>query len=481
MQKEKDYILYVDDDLNNLEIFKVLLEDYFNIVTESSTSKATGILQDYPFKVLISDQRMPEENGLAFIERISPLYPDLIKIIFTAHLDHEAAIKAVNQGGIYRYILKPWNTQEIKITLTNAIREYDLQVENKNLLQELKQMNADLIKAYNQVKESEHKFHSIFASSSDGIGIFKNNVLLEANPAFFQLFGYKGKELNTEELNTHIRNNYSIIFKKLDTASNESEIPFVEQELLIGNKKKYFELHNKPINYRGEMAILSIVRDITERKLVDQRIMEAIVQTQEEDQRKYACELHDGLGPILSTLKMYIEWMSDVNNTVNKDKISKQSIVGINEAISIVKEIANNLSPHILQRFGLINAIKSHIDNIKVASGIEFIVSSNINSRIPANIEIVLYRILLECINNTIKHARAKKVIIKFKIQDKKLAINYSDNGKGFDLVNANSSSSGMGLFNIQNRIKLIGGDIQIISNLGIGTDIELNVALNNE
>jgi len=478
---DKDYILYVDDDLNNLEIFKVLLEDDFNIVVESSTSKAFQIINDYPFKVLIADQRMPEETGLAFIERITPFFPDLIKIIFTAHLDHEAAIKAVNQGGIYRYILKPWNTQEIKITLANAISEYNLKVENKNLLKELKQKNSALIKAYNQLKDSENKFHNIFAHSSDGIGIFKDKVLIDANPAFFQIFDLKNDTSNIEGLNFYIRNSFPMLLSKVEAGLQETDSKFIEIDIKSEGKKKYIELHNRTIDYNGEAAIISIIRNITERKIIDQRIMEVIIHTQEEDQRKYACELHDGLGPILSTLKMYIEWTSDAKNTINKEKIAQQSIQGINDAIAIVKEIANNLSPHILQRFGLVNAIQTYIDKVKEASGVDFVVSSNLNSRIPANLETMLYRILLECINNTIKHARAKKVIIKFKVQENKLTINYADNGVGFDLGKTLTNSSGMGLFNIQNRMKLIGGDIKIISNTGSGTDIELNIPINNE
>jgi PAS domain S-box-containing protein len=481
MLKEKDYILYIDDDLNNLEIFKVLLEDFFEIVIESSTSKAYEILKKYPFKILIADQRMPEETGLSFIERITPEFPDLIKIIFTAHLDHEAAIKAVNQGGIYRYILKPWNTQEIKITLNNAIREYDLRIENKNLLDELKHKNNALVKAFNQLKESESNFHNIFNNSSDGIGIFKDKLLLEANPAFYQIFEYNVKNPDINNVNHYIRTTIPSLLNKIDANNQSQEHHFAEMELTLNDKKKFIELNNKAILLKSDMVSVSIIRDITERKLIDQRIMDTIIRTQEEDQRKYAAELHDGLGPILSTLKMYIEWISDPNNTLNKEKITQQTIQGIDEAIVIVKEIANDLSPHLLQRFGLVNAIQSYVDNLKSTSGIEFILSSNLNSRIIPKIEIALYRIILECIQNTMKHAHAKKVIIKFKVHENKLTISYADNGKGFDVNLVNANAPGMGLFNMQNRMRLIGGDIQVISNIGIGTDIELNLALQNE
>ncbi len=111
------------------------------------------------------------------------------------------------------------------------------------------------------------------------------------------------------------------------------------------NERKWIELSNNTIEYNGQQAILSIIRDITERKNLEYKIMEAIIRTQEEDQTRYAQELHDGLGPILSTLKMYVEWIMDKNNTANKEKIMEQTIYSINEAISPIKRNCKQSQP----------------------------------------------------------------------------------------------------------------------------------------
>jgi PAS domain S-box-containing protein len=470
-------ILYIDDDLINLEVFKTLLEDDYDIITTSSTSLAYDLLHKHHVKVIIADQRMPEENGLAFLERISPEFPDIIKIIFTAHLDHDAAMKAVNQGGIYRYILKPWNTKEMKITIDNAISHFDLQEENKNLLKALQHKNQELEGAFNKLKESEKKFFNIFANSTDGIAILKEKEILDANPAFLKITGYS-KHSEKDSINNYIRRHFPNFLQVIPIDNPESPTPSNEIELMLpGSGKKYLEIFNRPFNNNGEEANLSILHDITERKMIDQKIMEAILQTQEEEQSKNARELHDGLGPILSTLKMYIEWLAVPENVNNKDTVTQKTIVAINEAISIVKEIANKLSPHVLQRFGLVNALQSHIDNMKEAFNIDIVLSSNLYTRLSSNMEHTLYRVLLECMNNTMKHANAQKIIVKFKLQSDMLTINYSDNGVGFDVKNVLQNAKGMGLFNMQNRIKLIGGDFKIKSNLNIGTDIEINIA----
>jgi len=471
-------VLYVDDEEYNLEVFKGLLKDKYHILTETSTSRAVELLKIHHVKVILSDQRMPEESGLSFLNRISPMFPDAIKIIFTAFLDHDAALKAINQGNIYKYILKPWNTKEIVSTIDNAIREYDLRLENKHLLTELQKKNFELEEALTSVQESEKKFYGIFANSNDGIIIQKDRLILEANPALRKIVGLD-KNCKDCEINDYIQNKFSELLYGPELQMKKPETPIIEINFnLDTNQKRNIELNSCKIDYKGKPAILSIIRDITERKQDEKKIMEAIIRTQEEEQSHYARELHDGIGPILSTLKMYIEWLADSTNMINKEKISQQSILAINEAINLVKDIANNLSPHILQRFGLVNAIKTHLDRVKETNNIEFVVSSNLSGKLPDNIEISLYRIMLECINNSLKHAEANYFFLKFIKQENNLMINFSDNGKGFDVNKAIETQKGMGLFNMQNRIKLMGGTIRINSKLGVGTEIEINIQL---
>ncbi len=479
MHKEKDTILYVDDEILNLELFKESFEDKYDVITETSTKKAFNLINQHPVKVIISDLRMPEETGLMFLERVNKNYPDIIKIVFTAYLDYDAALNAINQGGIYRYLMKPWNEREIIDTLNTAIREYNLNFENKKLLSELKQKNNELEIAIKQIQENEQKFYNIFSNSNDGIIIINDDKLLEANPAFYKIICLEDGNYTAEAMQKHLKIRYNNFFERSNIIVKNNNPAIKEMNITtVNNENKYIELNSRIIDYKGQKAVLSIVRDITERKVLEQKIMEAIIQTQEEDQSRYARELHDGLGPILSTLKMYIEWMVNEQNTINREKIMQQSIYNIDEAISRLKEIANNLSPHVLQRFGLINALQTYTDQVKSAINIDIVISSNILERLPVNIEITLYRIMLECINNSLKHAQAKKILIKFRINENILAINYSDNGKGFNVEKTMKEGKGMGLYNIENRVKLIGGELRLKSNINIGTDIEIIIKI---
>ena len=109
MDTKKDTILYVDDEILNLQLFTEYFNEEYHILTCENPLLADKLLAEHQVKVIISDQSMPEESGIDFIQRINTTYPDIIKILFTAFSDHDLAIEAINKAGIYRYLLKPWN------------------------------------------------------------------------------------------------------------------------------------------------------------------------------------------------------------------------------------------------------------------------------------------------------------------------------------------------------------------------------------
>lgn len=480
MLVKKSTILYIDDDPINLEILKEFFLQRYNVITTTSISEAEDILRTQPVKVLISDQRMPEENGIDFIKRINADFPDIIKIILTAYSNQDLAVEAINDAGIFKYILKPWRFEEVKVLLENSLREYDLRFEKKQLLKELQDKNEAIVEAYSKLEINEKKFRNIFTYSNDCMYILnKKKEIIEANNAFLKLIGFTDTNQDLKKVNSIVRKKHKDLIDKTFALNNDSKKNFAEFEFSgDGNEPKILEINSNEICYSNDVFLFSILRDISDRRNLERKIVETIFQTQEEAQSKYAAELHDGLGPLLSTLKMHIQWIANPDNTSNKDKIINHAIQTIDKAIYSVKEIANNLSPHILQRFGLAYAITAYIEHVKETNNVEAIVSSNLNERLKPNIELTLYRIILECINNSMKHAMAKKIIVKFNKLPNLLQINFSDNGIGFNVEKELNEGHGMGLFNIQNRIKHIGGEIKIVSSKNNGTDITISISI---
>lgn len=136
-------ILYVDDEENNLNSFRAALRRYYNVFTALSGDEGIEILSKNDIHVVVTDQRMPNMTGVQFLQHI-PSDQNNIRIILTGFTDMESIIEAINTGMVYRYIRKPWDKDELKITIDNAIETIVLRRNNKQLISELQANNEQL-------------------------------------------------------------------------------------------------------------------------------------------------------------------------------------------------------------------------------------------------------------------------------------------------------------------------------------------------
>lgn len=136
---EKFPILYVDDEAHNLTSFAATFRIEYQIYTATNGQDALEILRNNEVKLIITDQRMPEMTGIQLLEKIAPEFPDTIRMILTGFSDIEVIIEAINSGRVFRYITKPWDENELRMTIENARQLFDLQKRNRSLVEELKQ------------------------------------------------------------------------------------------------------------------------------------------------------------------------------------------------------------------------------------------------------------------------------------------------------------------------------------------------------
>ncbi len=220
------------------------------------------------------------------------------------------------------------------------------------------------------------------------------------------------------------------------------------------------------------------------RRLTEKMFLNTIIQTEERERKRFAKDLHDGLGPLLSTVKMSVSSLAQLEHDKAAFEIVKNTEMVINEAIKSLKEISDNLSPHVLNNFGLLRALRNFINKINVTKAIHIKLDSNLeDERFESNIEVILYRVVCELINNTIKHADAKNVEISLIKYQKSITIVYHDNGKGFnkEILEEKPGNRGMGFSNIFSRINSLKGDISVDSESGKGTTVKIKVKTNNE
>ncbi len=194
----------------------------------------------------------------------------------------------------------------------------------------------------------------------------------------------------------------------------------------------------------------------TRQREYDKMLLNTAIMTEENERRRFATELHDGLGPLLSSIKM---GFSAVADDISDVAVRQNLELAINEAITTVREVSNNMSPHILTNLGLHRAIVNFIG--KIAFPKDMSVSYNISigdKRYPATNEIVLYRVFCELVNNTLKHSGATAINFRIDEEGDLLRLTYKDNGTGFDPQRIAEQRQGMGLYNIVSRVTSIKG-----------------------
>jgi response regulator RpfG family c-di-GMP phosphodiesterase len=124
MEGQKKRVLYVDDEMFNLELFILSYEEDFDIIIATSGEKAIEILENHEIPVVVSDLKMPGMNGLELIEIIKSKWPRTICMLLTAYIESDVLLKALNQEMIFRYLLKPWSRKELKNTIDNAFERF---------------------------------------------------------------------------------------------------------------------------------------------------------------------------------------------------------------------------------------------------------------------------------------------------------------------------------------------------------------------
>lgn len=216
------------------------------------------------------------------------------------------------------------------------------------------------------------------------------------------------------------------------------------------------------------------------RKEGESRVLSAIVRTEEKERLNFSKELHDGLGPLLSSVKMAISGSRSQEKALNDNKVLENAEKLIDESITSLKEISNKLSPHVLNNFGLKKAIKSFISRLPSTTRLSINFDSNLGEqRYSYNTEVVLYRVVCELISNSLQHSNAKNIFISLLDDDGSLKLDYLDDGVGFDKAILETVSEGLGFANIRSRVKSLNGSIDIFTMPDEGVRVNVVIGKN--
>lgn len=390
---------------------------------------------------------------------------------------------------MYRRVLKEGRLEkEISMTSANKIlhltfnllkrgeENFGISVFGKDITEKKK---AEL-----ELKKSEETFRVTFEQAGIGIAMVNTEGRpFKSNPKLQEMLGYNQEELSTMQ------------FTEFTHPEDVSKDWNLYSDLLKRNIQ-YYQIEKRFIRKDGEIVWVNLVasmvwspeglplygigmvEDMTEKKEMERQILTNVIKTEENERLHFSQELHDGLGPLISAIKMYIQLIGMPNSKMQLSDIIMNVEKLIDEASNSIREISFKLSPHILMNFGIVEALKAFIEKVKETNRIIVNLQNENICRLPETIEIIIYRVICECINNTLKYAKAKKIDLSISCQNDELEVVYHDNGIGFNVGKTSGEYKGIGLMSMQSRIRSINGDIRIESNKEQGTNISIKIKL---
>ena len=402
------------------------------------------------------------QNTPEFVERL--IHPDDLKIFLSERKKLESG-----QSDLFvvEFRIQAKNKTWMWLKAKAKIMNFESQKQAINLVGTLIDITQRK-EAEKKIKASEKRWRSLIEQAADEIIILNfDGQIMDVNLAATTMLGYTRDEIIGSNV-TLLDHKFELdqlhsYWQKLNPKNPSLKLESVQQR----KDKTTFpvEIHFSLIDLPDSRLILAVISDISVRQETERKVLNAVIETEENERKRFATDLHDSIGPLLSSINLYLSALAKSKLSDRNEKIITASREIVNETLVNIKEISNNLSPHVLNDFGLVNAIHSFINQINLSKSINITLDSkNLEGRLNQQVEVVIYRVVTELINNTIKHAGASNIQITLSKENNSLNLIYIDDGKGFNPQEISIETSGMGLYNILSRIRSLNGTHNIQS-----------------
>lgn len=340
-------------------------------------------------------------------------------------------------------------------------------------------------KAVKELRQKEAQYREIFNATIDGLIIFdlKGNVV-EVNPCACRLFGYSRSEFLTMQGKDLVHPAYYRDHNGF-LESIEEQGEFYGESVNVQKDGTCFNVEAKGIefDYRGKKHLLAIVKDVTDRKRTAKRIKDLtrqLITAQENERRRLSRDLHDNIAQTLSALKLECEVLFDNDDDSWVDH-SAPLMEKLDRTIAEVRHLASDLRPPMLDELGLVKTVSQYCDEFShtYSIDVDFFSAGVDNITLHSDIEINLFRLIQEALNNIAKHAHASLVTVRMVASFPTIILRIEDNGKGFDVkkrTKAALDEKRMGIKNMEERVSLVDGTIQLRSRLALGTKLYIEI-----
>lgn len=316
-------------------------------------------------------------------------------------------------------------------------------------------------------------------------------AVIQEAPYGVVVFDDKGMILLDNELSRRILNqNTTLINSSVIAYFEHHELIEYLNEILDGVRSNFDVMETNYLDKvltircrKMEESNILTVQDITQWKQGEMYSIQSVLNTLEEDRNRIALELHDSVGSQISAnihqLEAVIEKLKSSNDLIS-DEI-RAVVQSSKEVSEELRSISHTLIPRVLIDFGIVAALQGLVNRINAGNKckVEFI-NSFTGVELDQEIELNLYRITQELLNNALKHAQADHIFVQLVKNDQRLVLMIEDNGTGFDLEKLRHSE-GIGLNNVETRTKVLGGELNIESAPNRGTVIIIEVPIDED
>ncbi|MBD0399790.1 two-component regulator propeller domain-containing protein [Flammeovirga sp. EKP202] len=401
--------------------------------------------------------------------------------------------------GMFIYLLFQWRlrvlkTQRRRLQTKVNERTQELKYLNENLENIVKERTEEITELNDNLYESEERLKYALEATKDGIWDY--NVYydtLKISDASAEMLGYTLQDCDPHTgilpfIHLDDRTLWLQTYEEPRKQKLIDEIEDQEFRFYHKNGKLIWILVKSKIverDHKGDpLRIVGTYIDITEKKRKTQEILEAIIRTEDNERSRISKDIHDGLQQTLTISSLNFQSVKKNLKGISPTLLEKFE-TGWNylqKSITESRSVAHSLMPKAISDFGVISAFESLITEVdKSSEEITFHFFHNFNGHQIKNrqVEVTLYRILQEGINNIFKYSKATKVDIQLKNYDDIYMLTIEDNGIGFDVSKVLKDNSGIGFKGMKNRLDAIGGFLEIESREGRGTTLLIEINKN--
>ncbi len=464
---EKKKVMVVEDSFIVAHHLKATLENEGYQVVKScgSGEEAVEAAPEYAPDIILMDIMLQGEmDGIQTAARINE-FMDVPVVYITALSDRNTIHKA-KLTEPYGYLNKPFEDSEIFTVLEMALYKHQIQ---------------------SRLRNSEEKYFSTVNSISDVvITIDRDCLITYMNPSAEKLTGKKSADVLGKVFNEvfffidseglKVNPLHCPLDKVQSNRMSDSLMLEVEGEAAIPIGESSL---SPMIDSKGsQIGLIIVFKDIRDRKaqeklneLMEHRQLVARVEGQEQERSRISMELHDGLGQMLNAVKMKLKSLLEDSDDM------REITMQLNEAINESVRISENLLPSRLKNFSLDKNLLSLCKQIEKSHDLEVDYEGmNESFEVTQKHKIHIYRIAQEAMNNIVKHAQAKKVVVQVTVQDDLFRMSIEDDGIGLESVRADELYGNKGVVNMKDRAEILGGQLTIESDPKYGTMILLEI-----